>query len=147
MGIKRQERTVNSERHVSPQVLSTDCCGESFNDAVTLPSCSVASPGGEDYKTIQERLFWFGLESTQLACRHHFLQKNHGMTVGSDLIPPPQYPSRGLLRQLVNGIWGGLPCNLTWPLRSLDKWRLSPLQITWQVKVVTCQVIWRSAGG
>jgi len=36
----RQEHTVNSNRHVSPHVLSTDCRGESTNAAATLPRCS-----------------------------------------------------------------------------------------------------------
>ena len=80
MGMKRQEHTVNNKRHVSPQVLSTDCCGELTNDAVTLPfflfikstqlaclvqqerTCfSVAPRGGEHPKIIQE---------------HHFHRKN-----------------------------------------------------------------------
>ena len=56
MGMKRQEHTVNNKSHVSPQALSTDCCGESTNDAATLPSCSMASRGGEHPKIIQEHL-------------------------------------------------------------------------------------------
>jgi len=49
--------TVNSNRHVSPHVLSTDCWGESTNAAATLPSRSLASRCGEHLKYCQEHYF------------------------------------------------------------------------------------------
>jgi len=76
MGMKRQEHTVDNKRYVSPQVLSADCCGESFNDAVTLSSCLVGSRGGEDPKILE--VFFLVLESTQLEYEHDFHPKNYG---------------------------------------------------------------------
>jgi len=57
MGMKRQELTLRSNRHVSPHVLSADCCGDYANAAATLPSPSVASRGDNMQKYFQEHHF------------------------------------------------------------------------------------------
>jgi len=64
MEIKRQEQTVNSNRHVSPHVLSTVHCGESTNAAVTLPSRSLSCRGGEHRKLIPRTFFFPCLEKS-----------------------------------------------------------------------------------
>jgi len=89
--------------------------------------------------------FFFGLESTQLACRHCFHQKMYGnkkikkwsiLTFFSghdrDLTTPLAPLLRASWDRLRTWFWGGHLAS--W----LDK-------LTWQV--VTCQVIWRGAGG
>jgi len=142
--MKRQGHTFNNKRHVSPQLQSADCCGESSNDAGTLPSCSVASRGGE-HPQIIKHMFFFGLESTQLACRHHFHRNIHGKKINKWSIltffwpwpwrdPPPSTPLEGHCScvSLRIWFWGGHLASL------LDK-------LTWQA--VTCQVIWRGAEG
>jgi len=92
--MKRQEHTLNDKRHVSPQVLSTDCCGESTNDAATRPSFTVTSRGGEHPKIVQG---------------YHFYRNFLGKTLKGDRFwpflgpcrdltpPPPHYPSYGVV--------------------------------------------------
>ena len=63
MEMKRQDHTINSNRHVSPHILSIVCCGESTYAAVTLPSRSLASRCGEHRKIIPRTFFL-------MFCRH-----------------------------------------------------------------------------
>jgi len=92
MGMKRQEHTVNSKRHVSHQVLSTDCCGESTNAEATLPSCSVGSRNGEHRKIVPRTSF-----STKKFWAKK-LKSDWFWPVWPRPWPdPPQYPSGGVL--------------------------------------------------
>jgi len=91
MGIKRQEHTVNSKRHVSPPILSTDCCGKSTNAAATLPSCSVASRGEEHRKIIPKNMIFT-----------EFLWQQNKKVIDFDIflghhhdLPPPSVPLWG----------------------------------------------------
>jgi len=143
MGMKRQDHTINSKRHVSPHVLSTDCCGESINAAATLPSCSVASRGKEHLKIIQEHQFHLkilGKKNQKWPILNIFL----AMTVAW---PPPKYPSWGVLGQLGDVIWGESLCKLTWQVELTSchlssEWLKRGWRRGWQVNFTstTCQV-------
>ena len=136
--MKRQEHTVNNKSHVSPQALSTDCCGESTNDAATLPSFSVAPRDGEHPKIVRE---------------HHFHRKKWK----SDRFwpvwwpwpwpdPPPSTPLNGFSGQLANVILGGSPFKLTWQVDLTSCHLSSDLKMGrrrgWQVNLTsaTCQI-------
>jgi len=64
MEMKRQEYTDNSNRRVSPHVLSTVYCRESTNAAATLPSRSLSSRCGEHRKITPQTFFAY------IFCRH-----------------------------------------------------------------------------
>ena len=100
MGMKRQEQTVNSNRHVSPHELSTDCCGQSTNAAATLPSRSLASRCGEHRKIIPRTSFspkkiW-AKKKKWWSCPC-FWPKKRSVNVYINLNPPPR-PLEGFLR-------------------------------------------------
>jgi len=142
--MKRLEHTVHSDRHVSPHVLSADCCREYTNAAAILPNWSVASCGGEHRKIIP---------------RTSFTEKNLGKEIKKWSIltfflatvtwPPPPAPlcecSWDSLR-LAGVILGGSPCKLTWQV-DLTSCHLSTdlnrgRRRGWQVNLTsaTCQV-------
>jgi len=128
MGMKRQEHTVNSKRHVSHQVLSTDCCGESTNAEATLPSCSVGSRNGEHRKIVPRTSF-----STEKFWAKKIKKWLILTSLAKTVTWPPPVP-----------LWGS-SCD------SLQMWfeggHLSSWldKLTWQA--VTWQVIRRGAGG
>ena len=88
--MKRQEHTVYSKRYVSPHVLSTDCCADSTNAAVTLPSCNAASRGGEHRKIISRTSF-----SPKKIKKWWILTLFLAMTVTWPLPPVPLWGVRG----------------------------------------------------
>ena len=72
MEMKRRDHTVNSNRRVSPHVLSTVYCGEFANAAVTLPSRSLASRCGKHGKIIP-RTFLFNVLPPHSYCADYII--------------------------------------------------------------------------
>ena len=107
--MRTQEHTLNSNRHVSPHVLSTDCCGESTNAAATLPSRSLAFRCGElvtSQNNSKDIMFTGKNLGKKMNKNGSGLSFFLAMTVTG---PPPQDLLRGSFGQLAHVIFGGSP--------------------------------------
>ena len=159
MEMKRQEHTVNSNRHVSPHVLQVYRLLWRIHQR--LSNTTKSKSGLSLWRTSQnnsKNFFIWCFANTRIARQLHLSPKffwgKNNKWIHFDLFfgpwpwpdPPPQDPSGRFLRQLAHVILGGSPFKLTWQVELTSCHLSSDLKRGrkrgWQVNLTsaTCQV-------